>query len=194
MSQEASKAYRRRICEEATGGIKWSHFLQGRGIDVGCGPDPLPYPDTLPFDMDDGDANHLSRFFQEGEFDWLHSSQSLEHMVDPMAALLDWIKVVKSGGHLIVTVPSWELYEGMVWPSRWNPDHKSTWSMVMKGSPAPHHIHVPSFLPRLNSVADVLISRQLDCNYDYKAGTSFDQTWVESAGVEPWIEFVLCKR
>jgi hypothetical protein len=49
-------------------------------------------------------------------------------------------------------------------------------------------------MSRLSEVADIPLCRQLDCNYDYRAGTAFDQTWIESEGVEPWIEFVLLKK
>jgi SAM-dependent methyltransferase len=170
----------------------WRDIFRGRGVDVGCGPDQLPFPGCEPFDKEQGDANHLSRHLRHNTFDYLHSSQSLEHMLDPAAALADWLKVLKRGGHAVVTVPSWELYEGMVWPSRYNPDHKSTFSMSVRGSPAPAHACLPGWLGRFH--AEVLLCRLVDTNYEYAVGVTRDQTWDESDGVEAFIEFVLRRK
>lgn len=187
---ESSKAMRRRLVEDAPG-FSWHEIFRGRGIDVGCGPDKLPFPDYIGFDTKDGDANHLSDYVPLAWFDYVHGSQVLEHMRDPVAALKDWIILVKPGGYIIQTVPSWELYEGMIWPSRSNPDHKSTWSMWQKGSPAPIHCKLPEWLDQFG--CEVLLCRLVDDNYDYKVGTSRDQTWVEADGVECFLEFCLRK-
>lgn len=181
---------RRRWNEDARGEFPWKSLFVGRGIDIGCGPDPLPFSDCVQFDEPQGDANRLHCFYDHGTFDYIHSSQSLEHMHNP-AVLWDWMLLLKRGGHAIVTVPSWELYEGMRWPSVYNPDHKSTWSMALRGSPAPHHVYVPKFVNSKPEFAKPLLARQLDTNYDYKKGVTIDQTQNETDGVEPWIEFVL---
>ena len=131
---------------------------------MGSGDDALPFPGCRPFDQKDGDANRLSDYFKTESFDYLHASQSLEHMHDPRAALTQWLYVVKPGGHLVISIPSWEIYEGMVWPSRFNPDHKSTWSMSLRGSPAPIHILVPEFLKEFP--VKVERCRLVDANYD----------------------------
>jgi SAM-dependent methyltransferase len=185
---ESSKAMRRRMKECS---FAWGTIFTGDGIDVGCGPDKLKFPTCIGFDEVDGDANHLSRYFQPNTFDYLHGSQVLEHMRDPAAALRDWLTIVKPGGYIIQTIPSWELYEGMVWPSRFNRDHKSTWSMWQKGSPAPIHCKLPEWLDQFG--CKVLLCRLVDDNFDYRVGTSMDQTWVEADGVECWLEFVLQK-
>jgi SAM-dependent methyltransferase len=192
--KETSKAMRRRWCEHELGFFPWRNIFVGQGIDVGCGDDPIPIPRTQTFDLSQGDANSLSRYFAADSFDWLHSSQCLEHMYDPKRALLEWIKVVRPKGWIIITVPSWELYEHMTWPSRFNGDHRSTWSMFIKDSPAETHVLVPEFLKSLDAVAETVMQRQLDANYNYKMPASVDQTWNESDGVEPFIEFVLKKR
>lgn len=188
---EASKAMRRRWCEDAQGIFPWKKIFHGKGIDVGCGPDMIPIDGCQPFDQPDGDANTLSKYFPQDHFDYLHSSQSLEHMRNPSDAMKDWIKVVKPGGHLVVTVPSWEIYEGMQWPSRYNPDHKATFSMSLRGSPAPLHFLLPDFLQEFD--AKVELCRLVDSNYNYKTGTTKDQTWDESDSVEAFIEFILRK-
>jgi len=195
MSLETSKAMHRRWREES---VPWWKYFSGRGIDVGSGDDPLSKDPNimgraLAFDRDDGDANHLSRHVISF-FDFIHASQVLEHMHDPAAALRDWLTVVKPGGYIIVTVPDWVAYEGMVWPSRWNSDHKSTWSMIYRGSTAPQHIYIPEFLSGLAAAASVELARFVDTNYDYTVGTTRDQTLASEDRVECWNEFVLRRR
>lgn len=193
MANETSKALRRRWREDARGEFAWKKLFDGRGIDVGCGPDPLPFADCIAFDEKQGDANVLHTLYPPNRFDYLHSSHCLEHMRSP-EVLWRWAGLVRSGGAIVITVPSWELYEGMRWPSVYNPDHKSTWSMSLRGSSAPTHVHVPSWLSAHTPEFDILLTRQLDVNYDYKIGVTKDQTWIEADGVEPWIEFVLRKK
>jgi SAM-dependent methyltransferase len=190
MSHETQKAMKRRWREDDAGIYPWRKWMAGRTLDVGCGPDPVP--GAIEFDEKDGDANHLSRYFPAESFDVLHSSQSAEHMHDPVAALNDWLKVVKRGGYLIATVPLWELYEYMRWPSVTNPDHKSTWSFWQRGSPAPHHCKLPEWLDQFG--CQVLLCRIVDDNYDYHLGMlKVDQTWIPENGVECFGEFVLQK-
>ena len=99
----------------------------GRGIDIGCGPDPVT-PQARGFDKDDGDANQITKFVHE-QFDFVYSSHCLEHMHDPRAAILEWWKLVKPGGYLFVLVPDEDLYEQGVFPSRFNDDHKATFTI-----------------------------------------------------------------
>lgn len=192
--RETSKAHRRRYLEEYQGGFNWSGILNGKGIDVGAGDDLLPVEGCQPFDMEHGDANIIHEYFPENHFDYVHASQCLEHMHDPEKALRNWIKIVKPSGHLIITVPDWEIYEGQIFPSRWNPDHKSTWSMTLESSSASMHINVPNLLESIKDVANVILSRLVDTNYNYVIGTSIDQTYIESDQVEAFIEFVIQKK
>lgn len=190
---EASKAMRRRFIEDRTGVFPWWPLFRGDGIDVGCGPDKIPFSKCCAFDKEHGDANDLREIFAAGRFSYLHASQSLEHMIDPAKALASWIDVVKPRGHIIVTVPDFVLYEGMVFPSRYNPDHKSTWSMWFKDSVAPIHCYLPQWLEQFENTK-VVLCRVVDTNYDYKIGTKQDQTLSESRGVEAFLEFVLKKK
>lgn len=193
MSFETRKAMKRRWREDDSGVLPWRLWFKGtRCLDVGCGPDKVPLDSFQGFDMKDGDANHLSKYFPENHFDVIHSSQSLEHMRYPIAAVMDWLTVIKTGGYLIVTIPLWELYEYMRWPSVTNPDHKSTWSFWQKGSPAPHHCKLPEWLDQFG--CKVLLCRIVDDNYDYHLGMlKVDQTWIAENGVECFGEFVLQK-
>lgn len=195
---ETAKAMRRRYIEDFTGQFEWLKIFRGRGIDVGCGPDKLPFSKCIGFDLEDGDANKLDKYFRPNTFDYLHASQCLEHMHDPYAALDSWIRVVRPEGHLIFTVPDYVLYEQLQWPSRFNPDHKSSWSLYLTNSRSPQHIYVPDFLMHFGAAdgtVDPIHARLIDKNYDYsKLGTLEDQTIREEDGVECWVEVVMRKR
>ena len=101
-------------------------ILQGTGIDIGCGPDPVT-PNVRPFDREHGDANVITQYVTE-TFDFVFSAHCLEHMRDPWAALLEWWKLVRPGGHLLFIVPDEDLYEQRIWPSIFNPDHKASFT------------------------------------------------------------------
>jgi SAM-dependent methyltransferase len=113
---------------------------RGKGIDIGCGPDPVT-PDARRFDLEDGDANVASQYVKE-QFDFVYSSHCLEHMHDPKATILDWWKLVKPGGYLFVMVPDEDLYEQGVFPSRFNPDHKATFTLSKAQSWSPKSVNV----------------------------------------------------
>ncbi len=115
-------------------------ILTGKGIDIGCGPDPVT-TDVKHFDLADGDANHITQHVRE-QFDFVYSSHCLEHMRDPRRALLEWWKLVRPGGYLIFIVPDEDLYEQGVFPSRFNPDHKSTFTISKARSWSPVSVNV----------------------------------------------------
>lgn len=108
-------------------GLKEKMATQGRGIDIGCGPDPVT-PDTRGFDLEHGDANEISKYVHE-QFDFVYASHCLEHMHDPRKTILDWWKLVKVGGFIFIAVPDEDLYEQGVFPSRFNNDHKATFTI-----------------------------------------------------------------
>src|SRR5471030_1246495 len=72
--------------------------LKGKGIDIGCGSDPVT-PEARRFDIEHGDANVISQYVKE-QFDFVFSSHCLEHMHNPRTTILDWWKLVAPGGHL----------------------------------------------------------------------------------------------
>jgi SAM-dependent methyltransferase len=146
--------------------------IQGRGIDIGCGADPVT-PDARRFDINDGDANEASKFVKE-QFDFVYSSHCLEHMHNPRTTILDWWKLVKPGGHLFVVVPDEDLYEQGVFPSRFNDDHKATFTISKSSSWSSHSINV---LDLAHSLPDgQLVSLQLqDAGYDRRL-MSFGKT------------------
>src|ERR1019366_1562449 len=98
---------------------------------------------------------------------------------------------VKPGGHVVLTVPDLGLYEGFRYPSKWNPDHKISFSFLYEESPFPKHVFFPKFLPKFADIAEVVLARLVVRNYDWTLGSSIDQTWEEAKGVELWNEIVL---
>jgi SAM-dependent methyltransferase len=136
---------------------------RGRGIDIGCGSDPVTL-DARRFDLKDGDANVISRYVK-AQFDFVYSSHCLEHMHDPRATILDWWKLVKPGGHLFVVVPDEDLYEQGIFPSRFNPDHKTTFTISKAKSWSPKSINVLELVQSLPGGEIVSLQLQ-DQGYD----------------------------
>jgi SAM-dependent methyltransferase len=141
---------------------EWA-LLQGSGIDIGCGPDPVT-PNARRFDMENGDANEIGKFVSE-QFDFVYSSHCLEHMREPRKAILGWWRLVKPGGHLLFIVPDEDLYEQGVFPSRFNPDHKATFTVAKRQSWSPVSINVLDLARSLPGGQLVTIELQ-DHNYD----------------------------
>jgi SAM-dependent methyltransferase len=187
MSDETKKAMVRRKQES----FMWDDIFQGRGIDIGCGPDKLPFAECRGFDMADGDANYLSKYVPTDHYDYIHASQCLEHMHDPTEAMKEWLKVLKPGGYAVISVPDFVLYEQLRWPSLYNPDHKSSWSLHLPDSPAPIHVLVPNWIGKNFPDYKVWKLELIDTNYNYKLIGITDQTW--TMGAEAFIEFVLQK-
>ena len=86
-------------------------WLVGKGIDVGCGLEKVT-DDCIGIDNGDdfrehsdadvvGDITDLSRY-GDGQFDWLFSSNSLEHLSNWEDALTDWVRVVRTEGILFI--------------------------------------------------------------------------------------------
>ncbi len=151
----------------------WTSFeeniLTGTGIDIGCGPDPVS-PNARKFDMEDGDANDILRFVDQ-QFDFVYSSHCLEHMSDPPKALQEWWKLVKPGGHLFLIVPDEDLYEQGVFPSRFNADHKATFTISKTKSWSPVSVNIVDLvhsLPQSQLVSIALHDHGYDRSIQYK--------------------------
>jgi predicted SAM-dependent methyltransferase len=148
---EQSKATKRRLND-------WrfkNRWFVGRGLDVGCGPDPLKIEDwpniteVVPYDQALGnvDGQYLPEI-KDQEFDFVHSSHCLEHLVGTRPALINWLRVIKPGGFIICTIPEEFLYERGQWPSVFNPDHKQ--SFTLRYMPViPNSTNLTSLLWRL---------------------------------------------
>lgn len=151
MSDETTKAVLRRLHDAAYA----TTYFVGRGIDIGAGRDGLgvwqqKFPlieSCYAWDLKDGDAQAMVGV-QDGDFDFVHSAHCLEHMRSAREALLNWWRILRPGGHLVVIVPDADLYEQNVWPSTFNPDHKARFTMrrLMTASKLDTH-YMPDLIP-----------------------------------------------
>jgi len=193
---EQSKAARRRYFD----GSFHSTYFVGQGIDVGSGDDPLEsYVQMFPaiesvraWDVIDGDAQLMTEIDDES-LDFVHSSHCLEHMRDPREALQNWLRILRPGGNLIITVPDEDLYELGTWPSRFNPDHKWTFTIYKPRSWSPKSINVIDLIREFGSrIAVERLVLLRDFFREELAAQGIDQTL--GAVAECSIEFVWCKR
>jgi SAM-dependent methyltransferase len=96
-------------------------YCAGYGLDLGFGGDPIaphaigmdqpqPYSDVgkLPVQLG-GDATRLV-WFADGVLDFVFSSHLLEDFVDVRAILVEWLRVLKPGGRLIIFCPDEQVY------------------------------------------------------------------------------------
>jgi predicted SAM-dependent methyltransferase len=191
--KETTKAMKRRNADTA---FDWKSVFAGHGLDVGSGDDPLP--GAVPLDQcvgDQLDANLLTPHFGRDTFDYIHASQLLEHLEWPMKSLRDWSEILKPEGYIVFTVPDFVLYEKAQWPSNYNSDHKTAWTLdlLTLTTQAPL-IYVPNFLKVLSTISDLKTLRceLITTNYDYSISSDVDQTCNDS-GTECFIEIVLQK-
>ena len=166
----------------------------GRGIDIGSGRDPLN-PKTFkkvtvlePFDIKDGDAQCINKYRKENDYDFVYSSNCLEHLEDPVFAIKNWFSLVKNQGYLVVVVPDEDLYEQGIFPSKYNPKHKWTFTIFKKKTWSPKSINVIDMVRSLDNCKIIKIEL-VDTHYDYSKKNE-DQTLKKA---EAFIEIVLQK-
>ena len=192
--KECSKSIARRIREPNF----INRYFVGDGLDVGGAPDPLSlYREFFPrmrgskvWDTEDGDAQKLEGV-EDNSQDFLHSSHCLEHLEDPKEGLLNWFRVVKPGGYLIITVPDEDLYEQGQFPSAYNGDHKWTFTILKTNSWSPYSINLIELAAGLGETAEILKLQKLDDSFRYSL-PRFDQTMTPVG--ECGIELILRKR
>lgn len=189
---ETGKSMIRRSCDSRFA----TRYIKGAAIDIGSGDDSLVlYAYMFPlltsvrsWDVDDGDAMRMDGV-RSNQYDCVHASHCLEHLVDPETALQNWIRICKSGGHLVIVVPDFEQYEQGLWPSRFNPDHK--WAFSISGVKQHNrHIVLLNYLHYF-LMLKVLKIELVERAYDYAASTR-DQSL--SIACEPAIEIIAQKR
>lgn len=190
---ETSKAAMRRLHDSRF----VTRYFVGHGIDIGAGPDALAqYAEQFPlmrscrsWDMEDGDAQLLSTI-KDASLDFAHSSHCLEHMKDPRTALGNWLRILKPGAHLIVTIPDEDLYEQGIFPSTFNGDHKWTFTMHKVQSWSANSINLMPLLAEFADRAQTIKVEQLDATFRFRT-PRFDQTLTPVA--ECALEFILRK-
>lgn len=189
---EASKSIMRRLAD-----IRFAtRYFLGAGSDVGCGSDPISaYAEFFPglrqirnWDVHDGDAQYLPGVPDES-LDFVHSSHCLEHMRDPFVALGNWARVLKEGGHMVVIVPDEDLYEQGIFPSRFNTDHKWTFTIHKAMSWSQRSVNLFDLLKSLQGF-QVIKVELLDATFRYDL-QDMDQTMTPIG--ECAIEFIIRK-
>ncbi len=126
----------------------FDRFIQGNGIDIGCGRDKIDST-ALGYDLESGDAQKM-KGVDDDTFDYVYSSHCLEHMRDPLEALLNWWRILRPGGYLIVAVPDEDLYEQGIFPSAFNTDHKVTFTISKERSWSPVSINLFDLIQHLS--------------------------------------------
>ena len=176
MNEAEKNAHRRE------GDGEYAALFTGKGIDIGCGATPVTKTcDT--WDKGQGDATYMAGM-QDETYDWVFSSHCLEHVERPDVALENWFRLVKPGGHLIVTVPCFFLYEKKQWPSRFNGDHKQRFTIL-------HDSRTISLVDLLSILkkAQVRWIRTNDLDFNYED----EQTDQTRGKAQAEIEFVVRK-
>jgi SAM-dependent methyltransferase len=194
MADEASKALIRRLQDTRYA----TAYFKGKGIDIGAGRDSIDkYSQQFPlmtelkvWDRQDGDAQFM-RGVPDDSFDFIHNSHCLEHLYDPYEAFDNWIRICKPGGHIITTIPDEDIYEQGVWPSTWNTDHKTSWTILKNESWSPASINLIEFLYQFKDKIEVLKIELMNSTFIYNVQRS-DQTFHGIS--ESAIEFIVRKR
>lgn len=118
--------------------IRWEivPYTRGRGLDLGCGPEKAfghfigvdnghheMFGYTIKPDVR-ADVADLS-LFASGSLDFCFSSHLLEHFPHERvpSVLKEWMRVIRSGGHLVLYLPDEDLYPKVGEPGA-NVDHK----------------------------------------------------------------------
>jgi SAM-dependent methyltransferase len=192
--KECSKSIARRLGDSNF----TRRYFVGDGVDIGGKPDPLSLYQELfckmrsvrTWDWEDGDAQVMNGVSDE-QFDFVHSSHCLEHLAEPLTGLRAWLRVLRSGGHLIISVPDEDLYEQGIFPSTFNRDHKWTFTAFKSSSWSSKSINVIDLIRDLGESAELIRLEQLNSTYRFDL-PRYDQT-LSPVG-ECGIEFVVRKR
>jgi predicted SAM-dependent methyltransferase len=134
-------------------------FCIGFGLDVGFGGDPInetairvdlprPYAKTGSYPVQlGGDAMRL-QWFADGALDYVYSSHLLEDFIDTRAVLVEWLRVLKPGGRLIIFCPDQVAY--------------AAYCNVRGFSMNPHHVHADFSLRKVQGIlADIGQTKEL---------------------------------
>lgn len=186
--KELSKSTARRFHD-----IRYAtRWFVGDAIDIGAGDDPLvnlrsffPLLKTvISCDKEDGDAM-LMDWVKDNSYDFVHSSNCLEHLEDPVKALANWICICRSEGHLIITVPDEDLYEQGVFPTTFGAEHAWTFTIGKARSWSSRSINLIQILGLFVDRVKILKIEQVDAGFIYGA-PRVDQTLgiLSESGIE----------
>ncbi len=93
-----------------------AHWCKGKGLDPGAGHRTFS-SDVTTLDRLSQEAHIRGTAeclpFKDGTFDFVITSHLLEHIQDTRAALKEWLRVVKLGGHVVSIIPDVRHTHGM---------------------------------------------------------------------------------
>jgi predicted SAM-dependent methyltransferase len=176
MGTETRKCFQKRLRRG-----DFEKYFIGKGIDIGCGDDPLEAPRGTvdPWDQPRGDAQELGGV-EDAAYDFVYSSHCLEHLRSVERALSSWVRILKPGGFLYFTVPDYSLYEKEQFPSRFNSDHKQTFSIHLTRETTNRATHWnvgEDLAPLLQSLGVEILEGFLENDhYNYALAEEVDQT------------------
>lgn len=134
-------------------------WLQTDGIGVEIGAFKSPVPGIKPFYVDRfaeyagekclaefwGDACHLP--FHDDSLDYVVTSHVLEHVANPVAALVEWHRVLRSGGIMYLVVPDRRFtFDHPREPTE--PEHM--WADFTRSTTQSDATHIDEFLDRVD--------------------------------------------
>jgi SAM-dependent methyltransferase len=99
------------------------------------------------------DGNNLS-VYRDGELDFLIANHVLEHFDDPVGGLIEWLRILKPGGRLFITLPNHRsnCYDWQRIPAR--AEHLELDYSDPSGRPARNLKHYEDFAQAINQWPD----------------------------------------
>lgn len=101
-------------------------YCFGNGLDLGFGGDPI-LPSSICIDRAEDHVGRSKRenpapthiigniweleWFRDGSLDYVFSSHALEDAEDTRAVLVEWMRVLRPGGYLVLFLPDQKTYE-----------------------------------------------------------------------------------
>ncbi len=193
MSVEA-KAAHRRASDPAFGEI----YLIGHGLDLAPLETPLgqlaaSFPGITGIDTAAWGPQEIQTLdgIPDERYDFVHSCQGLALVENCFAAIGQWFRVLKPGGHLILTVPDEDMAAQGSFPPAWAPHWRWSFAAYKRRSWNPQSINLFNLVMTLGEAAEIKRIAQVDVGYHPDLGV-MDQTGLDR--VEAQIEAVIRKR
>tara|TARA_Y100001958_G_scaffold148707_1_gene130636 strand:+ start:876 stop:1472 length:597 start_codon:yes stop_codon:yes gene_type:complete len=159
---ETTKAFRRRRKEGF-----FEKYFKGFGLDIGYGGMKV-VKNCQGVDFEDTDVQYMEGF-KNSCYDFVYSSHTLEHMKSVETAIINWKRLIKKDGYLILYIPDRDLYEKKIdLPSQWNDDHKHFFTMYDQNDSSSSTIPIIPFISKKFDDLELIYEKR--CNEGWKEG------------------------